>query len=695
MNAVYPTTNSSCGLLLIILLVYFIPLGAQNEEFSVYRKIADDQLYLRWLPRTLADFQHVLAGNMRLEVYRVGGSTTEPELTLLEEQAARPLAYAAWREQLTTSTWDTLALTSMYGPVLDAAFLDRTFLAPVYKDTGESAWLHRYEFSNYGLGYFWPAIERSGFGYTRPLDDGVGLYAFKLYPTARGDTLWIDFDVRSYTVPAVPELVARFKDLRVELQWRTLEYRRDFFGWQLERSLDGGQQWEPLFDLPLINDNDTLAGAGEALKFLYHEDVLPANDLPVVYRLRGADFLGGLSANESRVAGAGREDIRRSPLLLETLQTDSNHAVIRWEFAAEKETLLQEFRILETDTSGTHYRVALAGIDPQAREVSVPMKFRANFFRVQAVSQLGTELSSFESLVMAYDVDPPAIPRDFTGYIDSAGLAHLRWITSDEPDLAGYYLFKGYFEGRELAMITADPLAGPTYQDTVNQATGNEWVYYQLSSVDIRGNSSAFTPVLALKKPDVFPPAPPQFTKVDNDDQRVFLRWTTSPSPDVRRYDLYRRALETEPDFRLLHTFGAAAFQANYTDSLVRQGLTYVYTLLVTDDDGLESEPAQPVSLRLKDYGIRSPIENFTGRPGATARTIELNWRYAATPREYNLYRRQDDAPLSLIKVLPGNQFTYLDQGLQRGSTYHYVLRAVFSDGDTSPYTEEVQVVVE
>jgi hypothetical protein len=680
---------------IIILILTTATLSAQTEAFTVFRKIADDQVYLRWMPRSLAAFQYAIDGNMRLEVYSVGGTALRPELVLLDEQALQPLAYAGWRNQLAPVIWDTLGITSVYGREMDADFLPFTFLSPEYEDTEESAWLHRHEFSNYGLGYYWPAIERSGLGYTRPLDAGIDLYAFKIYPTPSGDTLWIDMDVKNYEPPAVPELTAKFKDLRVELQWRTLEYRDVFFAWQLERSFDDGSQWEEIFELPLINDNDTISGAGDALKYLYYEDVLPENDIPVIYRLRGADFLGGLSSKESQVSGEGREDIRHSPLLLRTIQTDSNHAVIQWEFDPEKEHLLQEFRILETDSAGYNYRISLEHIAPQAREVSVPMKFRSNFFRVQAVSKLGTELSSFESLIMCYDVTPPAVPRDFTGYIDTSGIAHFSWVTSDEVDLDGYYLFKGYFKDRELAMITADPLPGPTHTDTVNMVTANEWVYYQLRSVDVRGNSSAFTPLLALKKPDVYPPAPPQFIKVDNDGRSVTLEWTTSPSTDVAQFDLYRRVLENEADFQLIYSFGIDDFQSTYLDSLVQTGLTYAYTILATDDDGLESEPAQPVSLRLKDYGIRKPIDSFTAVADAEDRSINVSWSYDANPREYYLYRGFDDQPLSLLKVLPATQSSFLDENLRRGSTYHYVLQAVFDNGNKSPFTEELILVVE
>jgi len=205
------------------------------------------------------------------------------------------------------------------------------------------------------------------------------------------------------------------------------------------------------------------------------------------------------------------------------------------------------------------YETVLAGISPSAREASVPMKFRSNYYRVQALS----------ILVMSYDKDPPAVPRDFTGYIDTLGLVHLSWTTSNEVDLDGYYLFKGFEEELEKAMITAIPLKGPTHIDTVSMVNPTEIIYYQLRSVDTRGNSSNFTPVLALKKPDVYPPTQPQF------DKAISLAWVRSPSSDVMSYSLFRRIVG-EDDFSLVREWPADA-PRQYLDSLVQADIDYEY----------------------------------------------------------------------------------------------------------------------
>ncbi|MEM9928341.1 MAG: fibronectin type III domain-containing protein, partial [Bacteroidota bacterium] len=502
------------------------------------------------------------------------------------------------------------------------------------------------------------------------------------------------FSLDSYTPPNLPELTADWKDRQVELKWQTLEFRDNFFGWMVEKTVNGGTPTE-LFELPIINDYDTIQRESDALKYIFHTDNLSSNSDSITYRLWGHDYLGGRSKNYVEISGSGLADIEYSPLLTKTMQTDSNYAIIQWEFDQEQEPLVAEFRIIHTDSLNGEYDIALQGIAREVRQAAIPMKYRSNYYRVQAVSITGTVYSSFESLVLAYDDEPPAMPRDFQGYIDSAGIAHLSWVTSNEPDLKGYYLFKSYFPDAEFAMITPKSIPGPTHLDTTKVTVAHETIYYQLRSVDFRGNSSNFTPVLELRKPDIYPPAAPQIINVDNDGKKVTLQWVKSPSDDVVSYTLFRQEPSDSPTWNPILTFSAAAFQRRYVDSLVQPGTVYAYSLQATDDDGLVSERSQPISLTLKDFGLRSPIEDVSATAQADDKSILLSWTYAETPREFYLYKGIDDRPVSLLKVISGNAREFVDAGIRKGPTYKYLLRAVFPNGKVSPFTEEVRVKLE
>ncbi len=668
-----------------------LTLAAQDGEYKTFQKASADSLFVRWAPQSWATFEHAIDGNMTLEAFSVSGTDTRPELTLLESRNMKPLAYATWRASLTRSPWDTIALASVHIEQMDASLLEETFLSPEYEDTTEEEFEARWRVSEYALGYDWTAIERSGMGWARPRDAKTVKYLVKVFPTPQGDTLYYSFSLEDFEEPAVPTLNAKFRDRRAELEWRTIDAKPIFFAWHLERS-DAGGPFRDVFELPLINDYDTTATVAEPLKKLYHTNRFERNEDSIVFRLRGQDYLGGRSVRYSEARGKGAEDIRFSPLLTRTEQTDSNYAVIYWEFDQETADLVTEFRIVHTDSTDGKYEIAMEGIPPTDRKAVLPMKYRSNFFRVQAVSKQGTVYSSFESLVMAYDVSPPVMPADFTGYIDTNGLAHLSWLVSDEPDLAGFYLFKGNDPNLDLAMITPDHLPGPTHIDSVDMVDPAETVYYQLRALDFRGNGSEFTPVLALKKPDVYPPAPPQIKEVDNNGGAITLSWTTSPSKDVATYQLYKQRMDAAGDYSLIAEWGVADYPGNYRDTLVEGGSAYSYKLRAMDDDGLVSDFSVPVSARLRDFGLRPAIQDLTLAANADERTITVSWTYNQKPREFYLYRGTEDQPVSLLKVLPGNDRMFLDQGIRKGTTYKYLMRAVFPDGKVSPFTNEVML---
>ncbi|MFT6129286.1 MAG: hypothetical protein ACJATN_001008 [Neolewinella sp.] len=666
-------------------------LSAQND-YRVHYRIDDGKLLLRLAPKNIPTFLGAAAGAKYVDLYAVNPAIRSGEgPRLINQDELKPLVYEDWMN-LKHSLYDTVGIMSVHFDRMNAEFKDifeDTFddqLRPEQYDTA------RINLLEYGNRNDFRAAERGGFALTFPIPPNVPVIAGKVYSPGSQDTFYFDVPIADYQPPALPELRVVWKSRNASLSWRTTEYREDYWGWKVEKSVEGGP-FVPQFELPLENSFDTIVGAPDTANYLAHRDPRINNDEETTYRLYGIDYLGKRSLNYREVTGGGISDIQNSPLLIQGIQTDSNHAVLRWEMKAEDAPLVKEYLVVHRDTLGGEYETAMTGISPEAREVAVPMKFRSNYYRIQALSVRGTLLSSFESLVMSYDKDPPAMPTDFTGYIDTLGLVHLSWTTSNEVDLDGYYLFKGFEEKEEKAMITAIPLKGPTHTDTVSMVNPTETIYYQLRSVDTRGNSSNFTPILALKKPDIYPPIQPQFSTVKADGKAISLAWVRSPSDDVVGYSLFRRIVGDEA-FDLVREWPADA-PRRYLDSFVVADVDYEYIIKAADDDGLLSVASQPVALRLRSYGVRPPIQGFSLAGDAEERTITVSWTYDQAPREFYLYRGKDDQPVSLLKVLSGNDRSFADPGLKKGTTYKYLMRALFSNGKVSPFTEEVTLLLD
>ncbi|OAV43834.1 fibronectin type III domain-containing protein [Lewinella sp. 4G2] len=664
--------------------------------YDLYSKVEDGVLYTRWEPRTLSELRHASKG-MTVTVYAVSGPRRRPTSRVVETKKMEPIPFAEWSQDL-LDQWDTVALATTIPEQMPDAFRQQTPYADEIRAQFDSAksWIVPY-FHTTALQSSWKRIDYAGMGYARTLDPNVWAYGIKVYPTSTGDTLYLDIDVENYVEPELPKLGVTWGDRQAKVKWRTLEYRPYYYGYRLQRSVAGGP-FEDVAEDAYVNVLDTMA-MDSTEDNLYVIDVLdiPNNQDSIVFRLTGYDHLGGESDGYREARGKGLSDIEVSPGFTRSEQTDSNYAILAWRFPEEQLPFVKEFRILHSPTQGKDYEIAMNSIPAEdtVTTIAFPMAFDANYYRIQAVSYSGREATSFEALVMSWDDTPPDMPTNFAGFVDSLGVSHLTWETTDEPDLDGYYLFKGYYRDGELQRQNQDAFPGPAVLDTTPLTQANDSVYYQLRAVDYRGNTSDFTPILALKKPDKFPPAPPRFIDADNDGKAISLKWVPSPAEDAESYVLYRREYDVEPDWTPVLEWTEAKFRRTYRDSLVEPGRTYEYTMLVTDDDGLVSDYPLSAVVKVKDYGLRPPIETLRATASAENKSVLIEWTYGSTPREYHIYKGVDDQPVSLLKVVAGDLNEFVDTDARKAGTYRYLMKAVFPGGKVSPYTEEVAVLQE
>jgi fibronectin type 3 domain-containing protein len=95
------------------------------------------------------------------------------------------------------------------------------------------------------------------------------------------------------------------------------------------------------------------------------------------------------------------------------------------------------------------------------------------------------------------DIFPPAVPRDLVAIADEGSKAiDLSWSADNEPDLAGYFVYRQnpVGAGREMAVRISGPrpLATPTFHDT--DVKPGAIYAYTVSAVDQQGNESAQSP---------------------------------------------------------------------------------------------------------------------------------------------------------------------------------------------------------
>ena len=93
--------------------------------------------------------------------------------------------------------------------------------------------------------------------------------------------------------------------------------------------------------------------------------------------------------------------------------------------------------------------------------------------------------------VTPVDTFPPATPKRPTA-IALAGAINILWDANDEPDLAGYLVFRGTTLGEPMTRLTPEPIDRTNYTDTV---PADFRAFYAIEAVDKAGNASPMSPV--------------------------------------------------------------------------------------------------------------------------------------------------------------------------------------------------------
>lgn len=333
---------------------------------------------------------------------------------------------------------------------------------------------------------------------------------------------------------------------------------------------------------------------------------------------------------------------------------------------------------------------------PIVRLEGTPLEFRdataANGVRyrysVRVVDIAGRETAAGAELIaQAVDRTPPGTPTDA---IAKSGDGHvlLVWRMSPEPDAAGYHVDRSLGIGKPYARLTPTllPADQPRWLDTT--ARGGTQYFYRVIAVDSAGNASRPTNGLSALPVDETPPLPPSNITARVVDRRLVLRWTGSPSTDVKGYYIYRG----DGRDRLVRLVRQPVSATQFVDSgFAGAGLVpgHRYALSVSAvDHSYNESPQVPLDVAVPDDEPPTPPTSFAAR-NVLGRHVELTWVASAAldVKAYELTRRglaPDTATVRLGAFDARGATTTRDTAVAHGKQYIYRLVAVDSAGNRS-----------
>jgi fibronectin type 3 domain-containing protein len=214
----------------------------------------------------------------------------------------------------------------------------------------------------------------------------------------------------------------------------------------------------------------------------------------------------------------------------------------------------------------------------------------AAYFAVRTFGKEG-DRSDFSNIVAVVPKAPPAAPQQVTATARGDGVL-VEW-TPVAGTVAGYNIYRRGSQER----ANAKPVhtAAPTEKSWLDTTAkfGQGYIYSVTALSQIQPPiESAIASEREVRYVDRFPPPAPTELVALAEAGRVRLVWRPSEAEDVAGYVVYRRVDETGKFERVTPQ---PAVSAEYVDTAVAAGKTYVYRVTAVDQTGNESGPGNEV----------------------------------------------------------------------------------------------------
>lgn len=227
------------------------------------------------------------------------------------------------------------------------------------------------------------------------------------------------------------------------------------------------------------------------------------------------------------------------------------------------------------------------GTTPAAPAEPAPL---AAYFSVRTFGKDG-DRSDFSNVVAVVPKAPPAAPQQVTATARGDGIL-VEW-TPVAGTVAGYNIYRRGSTER----ANAKPIhtAGPTEKSWLDNTArfGNGYIYSVTALSQVQPPiESAIAAEREVRYVDRFPPPAPTELVALAEAGRVRLVWRPSEAEDVAGYIVYRK-VDDAGGFERVTPQPVVA--AEYVDTAVAAGKTYVYRVTAVDQAGNESGPGNEV----------------------------------------------------------------------------------------------------
>lgn len=455
-------------------------------------------------------------------------------------------------------------------------------------------------------------------------------------------------------------------------------------GYWVERSVGDTSRFIPLNTVPFYHAS---ASGADVVNGSFDDDSL-RNYTWYHYRFYGMNAFGE-RIRFAEVKGMPRDlTPPPAPIVKQPRHIKPREVLVEWQPAGNI-TELKGFIVARSDRDSGNFNMLHKILLPARTTSFTDTGFNTetdNYYTVYAIDTAGNISASYPAYVALIDSIPPGKPAVISATVDSLGIVRIVLAAGKEKDLKGYRLFKTNSADHELSVIeevfrenkTDTQAVRSVFTDTIplNSLTAN--VYYRVKALDFNYNQSPFSEMIVLARPDTIPPVDPVFTDILVNEKKIELFFAGSGSADLESHILYRKS-DLSDAWDSLALIPRDVRQ--YSDTAVKSGRSYYYSLRAKDKGGLFSGFASPV------HGKPYPDDRLPGvtglRSGVQEKKIVLQWQYEKQEKEVVFMIYKKDRNAHLVQYARVNTTAFTDPKPDRENTY--AIKVLSADGSQSP----------
>jgi len=386
----------------------------------------------------------------------------------------------------------------------------------------------------------------------------------------------------------------------------------------------------------------------------------------------------------------------QKPFLKQPKHIKPDEVHVTWEMKVPIADDFKGFAISRSERNDGYFALINDKLLPKNARTFIDKSFlkgKTNYYLIQALDTANNVSSSFPIAVTLIDSIPPKKPVFIDGKIDSTGVVSINIKRNTESDLMGYRLYRSNSSEHEFSVIkegflSLDSLKNEVqtvFIDTVTLKSLTPYIYYKTEALDFNHNTSKFSEILKVKRPDKIPPTTPVFKKVRVGEDYVELGFSLSNSHDVKQQILYRK-LNLKEEWEQLTVLQND--RKEYVDRAVKKGVKYYYSLQAVDTSDNKSEFSIPVMGKPYDTGVRPPVESLKIKKNKNG--IVLTWKYKLMNDDTFFVIYKQDTKGNLVQYKNTSELSFQDKADKEPKSYG--IKVFTKDGGQSKISELVKV---